>query len=454
MTPSRTRRWAVRALLVLATILAIVSIFAVWANRQLFDANNWADTSTAMLENDDIRTQLSAYLVDQVYANVDVTTELRGALPPRFKPLAGEAAGGLRGLAERGVDRALGRPRFQEAWKQANRLTAQQFINIAEGKSGAITTSGNAVVLDLRVILVELAQRLGLPRSLVDKVPPNAGRIKIMSSEQISTLQDGTSALKGVAFVLPPLAIALLALAVYLARGRRRRVLLFAGIDLVIAGVVVLIAANLIGNGVVDSLAKTDAVKPAADAAWSIATRMLRDVAQSSIILGLPVILAAWLAGPMRPAVALRRTAAPWLRERPGTVYALAAVIVLLVVAWGPIPATRMVVPVLIMIALFVVGIEALRRQVAAEFPDATVDTARASVVEAGRRARDAVLGARRRGAAAEVAETAPPPPPAPVEPHRLERLERLAALHDTGALTDDEFATEKAAVLAGGVTP
>jgi hypothetical protein len=456
MTPSRTRRWVVRALLIVATILTVVSIFAVWANRQVLDADNWSDTSTALLENDEIRTQVSAFLVDQTYANVDVSAELARALPPRLKPLAPEAAGGLRTLAERGVNRALERPRFQQAWKQANRLTAQQFINIAEGKSGAITASGNAVVLDLRVLLVGIAERLGLPRSLVDKIPPNAGRIKIMSSEQISTVQDGAAALKGLAFVLPLIAIALFALAVYLAGGRRRRLLLFAGIDLVVAGIVVLIAANLIGQYVVNNLVNTDAVRPAADAAWSIATRMLRDVAQATIIIGIPAILAAWLAGPMRPATAVRRSAAPWLRFRPGAVYSAAAVLVLLVIAWGPIPATRMVLPVLIMIALLVVGIEALRRQVAAEFPDAIVGATRASLEAKVARAWGGVVAARerRQRAPAPAQDSTDAVPAAPPEPDRLERLERLAALHDTGALTDDEYAAEKASVLAGGVAP
>jgi hypothetical protein len=38
-------------------------------------------------------------------------------------------------------------------------------------------------------------------------------------------------------------------------------------------------------------------------------------------------------------------------------------------------------------------------------------------------------------------------PPPAPT---RIEQLERLAALHERGALTDEEFAEEKAALRAG----
>src|SRR2546430_2756746 len=84
---SRGSRLGVRAALIAGTILAILAIFAVFANRQVLDSGNWADTSEALLENQAVRTQVSAYLVDQVYANVDVTSEVANALPPRLKPL-------------------------------------------------------------------------------------------------------------------------------------------------------------------------------------------------------------------------------------------------------------------------------------------------------------------------------------------------------------------------------
>jgi hypothetical protein len=428
----RGRRYAVRALLCGATVLAVVAIFAVWANRQLLDADNWADTSSAMLDNSAIRTQVSGYLVDEVYANVDVSGEIGRALPRRLKPIAGPATSGLRDLAQRTTYTALGRPRIQEAWKQANRITAQQFINIAEGNSKFVTSQGNAVILDLRSLVVDLVARLGLPRSLSDKIPPGAGHITIMSSSEVSTAKNAVWWLKGLAAVLPALAIAMLALAVYLARGRRRETLLVAGLDLIAAGLFVLVVRNVGGGYVVDQLTSTDAVRPAAEAAWSIGTRMLHDVAQATVVIGIPVVAAAWVAGPYRPAVALRRAAAPTLRERPALAYSLVAVALLLVIAWAPIPATRMPLPVLLMIVLAFAGLAALRRQVATEFPEAEPGSARAAAT----RAMHAVQAARRR----------PEPAPQP-----LEQLERLASLHDHGVLTDEEFAAQKTVVLANG---
>ncbi len=431
----RGRRVAIRGLLCGATVLAVLAVFALWANRQVLDADNWSDTSAAMLNNSEIRTQVSGYLVDQVYANADVTAQIASALPPRLKPLAGPATSGLRDLAQRTTNRALGRPRVQEVWKQANRVTAEQFINIAEDKSKLVTASGGAIVLNLRSLVVEVIGRLGLPRSLSDRIPPDAGNITVMSNTQVDTLKSAVSWVRGLSAVLPALAIAMLAGAVYLARGRRRETLLIAGLDLIAAGLFVLVARSIAGSYVVGQLSSTAAVEPAVQAAWSIGTHMLRDIAQATVVIGIPAVAAAWLAGPYRPAIAARRAAAPTLRERPALAYSLVTVALLLVIAWAPIPATRMPLGVLVMIVLGFTGLAAFRRQIAAEFPEAEAGATRAALQGHATRAVRAVRDARR----------------APARSQPVEELERLATLHDHGALSDEEFAAQKTLVLANG---
>ena len=82
-------------------------------------------------------------------------------------------------------------------------------------------------------------------------------------------------------------------------------------------------------------------------------------------------MLAAWLAGPQRLAVDARRQLAPCLREHPGLAYGVVAAVWVLIIAWGPIPATRSPIPVLAMVGVSIAGVEALRRQTATEFPPA-----------------------------------------------------------------------------------
>ena len=61
---------------------------------------------------------------------------------------------------------------------------------------------------------------------------------------------------KSLAIVLPALAILLFALAIWLARGRRRQALRTAGWCFVVVGVLLLLVRRVGGNEIVDSLVK------------------------------------------------------------------------------------------------------------------------------------------------------------------------------------------------------
>ena len=88
----------------------------------------------------------------------------------------------------------------------------------------------------------------------------------------------------------------------------------------------------------------------------------------------------------------IRRQLAPYLRE-PRWAWGVFGVVVLALLAWAPTPALRQVVPALALIGLLALGVEALRRQTAREFPDA-----KRSDSFKGVRAWAARLGARVRG--------------------------------------------------------
>jgi len=190
---------------------------------------------------------------------------------------------------------------------------------------------------------------------------------------------------------------ALLALAVYLARGRRVHELITVGAALIGVGLFVVVARGLIGNKVVDSLASTEAVKPAAQAAWSIGTSVLADVAWSTVFIGAVIILAGLLAGPTRAATGIRHRLAPYLRDRADLTFGAVGLLLLLLFAWGPIPATRTWLGLLIIIVLAFFGAEMLRRQTAREFPDAHL--------------RPGMFGAPHVAVVAAAGASAPPPP-------------------------------------------
>lgn len=428
----RAHRRLSLALLVVASLLAFLAVFAVWANRQLLDTDNWTDSSTKLLENDAIRTQLSIFLVDQLYANVDVQGQLAGALPPRLAPLAGPAAGGLKEVAQRGAAELLERPRVQSLWEQANRRAHKRLLDVLYDRGSAVSTSNGNVTLNLATILGQ-TERLG---GLSKKLPPSAAQLTILRSDQLKFAQDVARYLRALALVLVVLSLGLFALAVYLARGWRREALRATGVGLVAAGVVALLAKGLAGNAVVGALATTDSVRPAVDAAWSISTSLLVQAATATIAYGVVIFLAAWLAGPTRAAIATRAALAPWLREARFA-YGGLAVIVLLVIAWGPTPATQKVVPVLFMIVLLGVGTEVLRRQAARENPEASREATLHHL-------RTWLSGLAGRVGSARSTSTG--------EGDRTAELERLGRLRKEGILDAAEFEREKLRIL--GNTP
>jgi hypothetical protein len=362
----------VRSLIGVASVLGVVAVFAVWANRQLLDTGYWKTTNQKLIASPPIKEQLSIFLTDQLYANVDVSGELKKELPSELKPLAAPAAGALRDAVQRGILFLLERPKVQELWGKANEVTHAQFVRLIENEGSVIKLpGGGAVILDLRPMLTEVAEKVGAPTSVVQKIPEKVAQVRIVTSSQLKTMQNAVNLLRVLAVVLPLLVFVLLAAAIYLARDRRRQTLIAAGSAFIGVGLVVVVARGLIGNKVVDSLASTEAVRPAAQAAWSIGTSVLADVAWSTIFIGIVVILAGLLAGPTRMATSARRLIAPYLRDRADITFGTVGLLLLLLFAWGPIPATRTWLGILIIIVLGFFGAEMLRRQTAREFPDA-----------------------------------------------------------------------------------
>jgi hypothetical protein len=373
----REHRWLVRLIIGVATVLAVIAIFAVWANRQLLDANNWANTSTKLLQNEKIRAATSNYLVNQLYANVNVSQELKSRLPTQLKPLAAPVAGALQNVAVTASERALANARVQEVWRKANHASIETFIAIINGK-GVVATNGGVVTLDLASVVNNIAGHLGLPE-VGSKLPASVAHVTVLKSKQLKAVQDGVKALKGLDLILTIIVPLLYLLAIFLARERRRRTLMTVGIAIVFAGLLVFAGRTILVHAVTNSLVKVEANKPAGEAILSIATGMLSEIAGAFVIVGVPLIAAAWFAGPAKLAVKARRFIAPFLREQPAWTFAIVGGIMLLIFIWGPIPATRKPAGIIVFLVLAFFGTEVLRRQTEREFPEAGMAHAEAA---------------------------------------------------------------------------
>ncbi|MBV9193850.1 MAG: hypothetical protein JO168_06860 [Solirubrobacterales bacterium] len=374
--PSQVRAWhqrhrmtLVNALIGFTTVLAVVGLFAVWANRQLFHPDNWSKTSTQLLQDASIRDATANYVVDQLYANTDVAGLIKAGLPPAFQQLAGPVSGALRNAAVQGTELALSRPRVQAAWAKANRAADQALVTIVDGGKGAIEVNGGQVTLDLTTMVDEIAARLGLPSNLGSKLPPSASHLKIFDSKQLKFIQNAGNAIRGLALWLVIIVPLLWALALYLARGHRRRALMTIGFSAVLVGVLVLLGRVIMKSQVTSALVSDASLRPAVGAAVLIATGMLAQIAGAFVLVGLVAVAAAWFAGPSRVAVSGRRALAPFLRERAGFSFGFVIAAMVVIFIWQPIPATGVPAGMVAFLGLALLGTELLRRQTNAEFP-------------------------------------------------------------------------------------
>jgi hypothetical protein len=421
----------VAALLVVGALLTFVAVFSIWINRQALNTDYWVGTSGKLLANEDVQRQLSTYLSDQIFANVDIESKIQGVLPTQLEPLAGPATGALQDAAPAVAQRALASPQIQALWAEANRRAHERLLQVIDGGGSAVSTSGGEVTLNLHAIVTAVEDRLGISGALSSKLPPDAGKIPVMNASQLSTVQKVAKAVRRLPVVLTLLLLLIYGLAIYLAGPRRRRALRSVGIWIIVAGVLALIIRRLVGTHVVSALATTEAVHPATQATWDIGTSLLVTVASSAIAFGILVVIGAWLAGPTGAAVAIRREAAPYVEDNRAGAYAIAGAIYLALIAWAPIAAFRKPVGILLFAVLLAAGAEVFRRQILREFP------------KGERRERGPMLARWR-----ELIPGGGQPAAEPVD-LRLERLERLTTLHQNGGLTDEEFASAKAELLA-----
>jgi len=453
---SRTRRRTVKALVVLGSVLAFLSVFAIWTERQALNTDDWVDPNGRLIQNETVRSAVGEYLIDQLYENVDVEKELEDILPGETKQLAGPVSGGLRQVAGGGAEQVLKSSTAEGLWKDANRAAHEQLLAVLENKKEAVETEGGDVTLNLGSLVTNLADQVGIGGQLAEKLPPDAGQITILHSDQLKTAQDIAVGIKGLALVLSLLTLLTFGLAVYLSRDGRWVTILFCGIGLVAAGFAVIVFRQVAGGIVVDQLVTDESVKPAAEATWSIGTSLMTSIATTVIVFGVLLGIAGWLGSPTGSARSSRRFMAPILRDHVAYAYTALALVVCIYFLSSSVQNLRSFLTTLVIAGFAAFGIHELRRQSEEEFPDAELGD-----VFGG--ARERVAGAVKSANLGERASKlrlpevripggdSAPEAAADEEEGRLRRLERLADLHEKGVLTDEELAAEKARVLGGG---
>ena len=129
-----------RVLVLLGIILAVAAVVAGYVRYQALDTPTVAKTADELIADDEIRNQVAARLVEQLFANVDVQAELEERLPPdqkaRRSPSPRRCASSQTGSAQR----LLARPRFQALWASSIVRAHEQLVRLLDDDLTSVST--------------------------------------------------------------------------------------------------------------------------------------------------------------------------------------------------------------------------------------------------------------------------------------------------------------------------
>jgi hypothetical protein len=293
------------------------------------------------------------------------------------------------------------------------------------------STKDGQVTLDISEIVRIVGTDLGIPASVMDRLPADVGQITIFESSSLASIQNAVKIVNILGPILFVVIVALYALAVWLARGRRRLTLRNVGWSIIVVGLLLTTMRRLTGN-YIDSIITDPQYSVAGKIIFGILSELLFDTAWLLITWGAIIVAGMLVIGPNRIATWARRTAAPVLNADRTVFWVGAAVSYLLVLLIVPSPALRLWWSVIIIGAVVALGLEYLRNRSLAEFPDVQLDVDVDGMKNSVAKTWTTLTSRFSNGDADD----------------HVAQLQKLSEMHASGALSDAEYTAAKAKLL------
>jgi hypothetical protein len=328
------RRWKsvlAAVAITLGCVLAPVSVLGVWGANQVSSTDRFVANMAPLISEPPIQQALSAKITAQIISRVDVkaltaqtSAQLTTAHLPRLAALVqqfeGPIANGVNSFIGTVVARAVASPAMAALWVNALRLAHQGVVRVLSGQgNGAVDVVNGQVVINIGPLITQVKDALiarGL--SVAAHIPTVNATFPLFAAPNLEKAQSGYRLLQTLRWVLPFLSLVLLAVGIWLARGRRRA-LIGAALGFA-ASMLVLAAALAIARGIyLNSVPQSVLPSNAAAALYDTLVRFIKEALRALLVVGLVVAAAAFLVGPATLAVRTRRgvaTGIGWLSAR------------------------------------------------------------------------------------------------------------------------------------------
>ncbi len=307
--PPRWRGIVAIVLIVLAMLLAPLTLAVLWMNHDLLNTDNYVKTVAPLSSNPALQTAVATDLTNQLWSKVNVQQQLAGALPSWAQAFAAPLSNTLKGYAYQATHAVVSSQQFSQIWAAANKQGhAKVKAALLGNEGGIVQTTGGQISVDLAPLADRVKAALdsrGIHALDGVATTPGSTTFVLFKSERLARAQKTVNFFHKFSVALPLLLIAAWAGAIAVSV-RRRRTVLQLGFTLALAMAVTLIAYNLGRGAYLNAISSPQLPRAAAAAVFDTLLVGLRAAARTAFVLGLVIWIGALLLGPAGWAVRLR----------------------------------------------------------------------------------------------------------------------------------------------------
>jgi len=326
----RWRTIVATLLIVVACVLAPLSVVAIWTRNQVTNTDRYVATVTPLASDPAIQNAIADQITAQVFTYIDIkglTTQAvdalagRGLSPEVASQLQGFAvpiANGVQSFTRSQVGKVVASDAFADAWVQANRVAHEALVKALTGEGGgAVTVENDTVSLNLSAFIQTVKQRLiesGF--ALAARIPEVNASFVLFQSADITRARNAFNLLNTLGIWLPIITLVLLVIGVYVAKGHRRA-LVGAAVGVAIGMVVLALGLTVFRAIYLDAVPAAVLPHDAAAVLYDTIVRFLRLGLRTILVLALVVAAGAFLTGQSITAVRTRQgltSAIGWLQ--------------------------------------------------------------------------------------------------------------------------------------------
>jgi hypothetical protein len=316
----RWRTIVASVLIVVACLLAPLSVAAVWTRNQVTNSDRYVATVSPLARDPAIQAAIADQITTQVFNYIDIkglTTQavdalaaqgLRPEVATQLQAFAVPIANGVQSFTRTQVGNLVASDAFADAWVQANRVAHEQLVKALTGEGGgAVTVENDTVSVNLAAFVQVVKDRLVASGfTLAERIPEVNASFVLFQSADITRARSAFNLLNTLGIWLPIIVLLLLAVGVYVAKDHRRA-LVGAGVGVAVGMVVLALGLAVFRSIYLDAVPAQVLPHDAAAVAYDTIVRFLRLGLRTVLVLALVIAAGAFLTGQSATAVRTRQ---------------------------------------------------------------------------------------------------------------------------------------------------